>query len=104
MTRGSGRVCAYCGDPIPSDQPPQARYCRRAHRQRAFEVRQAANARKLKRRVAALRRQVAAYDDALLTLAQHPRYGNEIHDALITAYVPLRDEPGWEQRLWRLTT
>jgi hypothetical protein len=54
--------------------------------------------------VAALRRQVAAYDDALLTLAQHPRYGNEIHDALITAYVPLRDEPGWEQRLWRLTT
>jgi len=103
MSRRFARTCDYCGGPIPDDQPPQAKYCRRSHRQRAFEVRDAAKVKTLKRRVAALRKQVAAYDAALLDLARHPRYGGEIRDVLINAYVPLRDEPGWEQRLWRLT-
>ena len=103
MSRLFARTCDYCGDPIPDDQPPQAKYCRRAHRQRAFEVRDAAKVKLLKRRVTALRKQVAAYDNVLVELAQHPRYGDEIRDALLKAYVPLRDEPGWEQRAWKLT-
>lgn len=98
------RTCEYCGEPIGDDQPPQSKYCRRSHRQRAYEIRDAAKVKQLKRRVAALRRQVAAYDQALISLAQHPRYGREVHDILVKAYVPLREEPGWEQRLWRLTT
>lgn len=103
MSRVFARTCDYCGGPIPEDQPPQAKYCRRSHRQRAFEVRDAAKVKTLKRRVTALRKQVAAYDAALLELAQHPRYGAVIRELLIKAYVPLRDEPGWEHRAWRVT-
>jgi hypothetical protein len=38
---GDGRACAYCGGMIP-EETPKATYCCPAHKQRAYEARQAA--------------------------------------------------------------
>jgi hypothetical protein len=84
--------------------PAQARYCSRSHRQRAFESRDAARTKLLRRRVSALRRQVAAYDACVQHLSKHPVHGADVQEALLKAYVPLPDEPGWENRAWTLTT
>jgi hypothetical protein len=89
---------------MPADAPTQSKYCSRSHRQRAYEARQSAETAQLQRRVRALRRQVAAYDDAIQRVSKHPVYGKEMQQALLDAYVPLPDEPGWENRAWTFTT
>jgi hypothetical protein len=104
MERRRQRLCRFCNKPIPATEPPQSRYCRRSHRQRAYEARQVDQAPVLRRRLRALRRQVAAFEECIDQLSQHPVYGSDVAAAFVGAYVPLVDEPGGERRLHRFTT
>ncbi len=104
MRQGSGRICRYCKGPIPDGEPPQARYCRRSHRQRAYEARQARQGAVLRRRLKALKRQVSSYEDCLLELSRDPQYTGEVRAAFLAAFLPLRDEPDDLKRFDRCTT
>jgi hypothetical protein len=103
MNRGRGRRCKFCRQPLPEDLPRQARYCCRAHRQRAHEARQADEVALLRHRLEANKRQVASYEDCLIALSRNPRYGREVWSAFIAAYLPMPDEPDDLDRLDRFT-
>jgi hypothetical protein len=56
------RRCAYCDTPLSAELGPAAKYCSRAHRQRAYEARQDDAVTALHRRIRALERQLASYE------------------------------------------
>jgi hypothetical protein len=77
------RRCAYCEDRIPPELGPAARYCSRAHRQRAYEARQADVTVELRRRIRALERKLAAFERVIDTAADRsPQAAEALADAL----------------------
>lgn len=46
---GYARRCAHCGEPVPAERGPQARYCKPSHRQAAWKAVQRAKAAKAAR-------------------------------------------------------
>ena len=68
------RTCAFCRAPLPLELGPAARYCNRAHRQRAYEARQADATAGLHRRIQALERQVASFERIIETAADHDEH------------------------------
>jgi hypothetical protein len=77
------RRCAYCDQPIPAELGPAARYCSRAHRQRAYEARQADATVQLQRQIRQLERKLAAYERVIDTAADRsPQAATALADAL----------------------
>src|SRR5437016_1752830 len=66
------RRCRFCQQPLPAELGPAARYCSRAHRQRAYEARQADLTEHLRRQIRALQRQLAGYERVLERVAADP--------------------------------
>jgi len=78
------RACAFCKAPLPSELGPAARYCSRAHRQRAYEARQDAAIARLQRRIRALERQLASFERIIENAADHDDHcARVIADALL---------------------
>jgi hypothetical protein len=77
------RRCGYCDQPIPDQLGPAARYCSRAHRQRAYEARQADITAQLQRRIRQLERKLAAYERVIDAAAERsPQAADALADAL----------------------
>lgn len=77
------RRCAYCDAPLPAELGPAARYCSRAHRQRAYEARQDDATAALHRRIRALERQLTSFERIIETAADHDEHcARVIADAL----------------------
>jgi hypothetical protein len=77
------RRCRYCQQPLAVELGPAARYCCLAHRQRAYEARQADVTTQLHRRIRSLQRQIAALERVLdHAAAANPHAAAAITDAL----------------------
>jgi hypothetical protein len=77
------RRCAYCDTPLSGELGAAARYCSRAHRQRAYEARQADQTEQLRRRIRALERQLASFERVIETVAERgPDCAAAVTDAL----------------------
>lgn len=77
------RRCAYCDAPLPAELGPAARYCCRAHRQRAYESRQDDAVAALRRRIRTLERQLASYERVFESVADRDeRCARLLADAL----------------------
>ena len=64
------RRCAYCDATLPEELGPAARYCCRAHRQRAYEARQDDVVAAMRRRIRTLERQLASFERVLDSVAE----------------------------------
>ena len=77
------RRCAYCNAALDGQLGPAARYCSQAHRQRAYEARQADIPRQLTRRIRSLERQLASFERILEKVADtSPACAAAVNDAL----------------------
>src|SRR5207237_1030989 len=77
------RRCAYCDADLDRQLGPAARYCSRAHRQRAYEARQADLPRQMTPRIPSLERQLASFERILEKVADtSPACAAAVNDAL----------------------
>jgi transcriptional regulator of NAD metabolism len=76
-------LCRYCSAPIPEDLPPQSRYCRRSHRQRAHEARQIQKVTELRRELRRTQRLVNELAGFIDRLSEHPVYGRDVSQAYL---------------------
>ena len=66
------RRCHYCDARIPDELGGAARYCNRAHRQRAYEARQAEAGSELQREIRRLNRRIAGNVRVIDRVAEDP--------------------------------
>jgi len=78
----AARRCRYCDEPLPPQFGPAARYCCRAHRQRAYEAERAKDVDSLRRQVVKLRRALAIYERILEDIADDPACAPRVEDVL----------------------
>jgi 2-oxo-4-hydroxy-4-carboxy--5-ureidoimidazoline (OHCU) decarboxylase len=67
---------------MPAELGAKARYCSRAHRQRAYEARQADHVGELRRQLRAARRHITTYERALDYIAADPHCAERVYQAL----------------------
>lgn len=87
---GRLRRCSYCDAPLPTHLGPAARYCCRAHRQRAYEAGRAADVDALHKQVRKLQRQVAVYERIVEDIGADPRCAKHVEDVLARHISALR--------------
>jgi hypothetical protein len=84
------RRCRYCDDPLPAGLGPAARYCCRAHRQRAYEAARAHDADRMRAQLQKMRRSLTVYQRILDDIADDPACAPRVEQVLARHITALR--------------
>jgi hypothetical protein len=76
------RRCRYCDGALPAGLGPAARYCCRAHRQRAYEAARAADVDAVRAQLRKMRRSLTVYRRILDDIAADPACAPRVEEVL----------------------